>query len=223
MIRARHAVAALMLGLVAPGAFAFPLTWSFREFQPNIPNGGRANTIAVKPGNPSVMIVASETGGLFRTSNEGLTWKHIDTLMPFAMGAVTYLPADANIVIATANEGFLKTNAGGIWRSTDGGFAWTQAPHPPAPAGLTTTRFSASEISIAPDTQRIFVATSYGLSMSADNGATWTTSRPFPSGGVNSVVALSGNLVWLGRSGPGSGARPTPESRGPRRRRLPPA
>ena len=34
--------------------------------------------------------------------------------------------------------------------------------------------------------------------MSADNGATWTTSRPFPSGGVNSVVALSGNVVLAG-------------------------
>ena len=197
MTRTRHLVAALLMVLVAPVAFAFPLTWTFREFQPNIPNGGRANTIAVKPGTPSVMIVASETGGLFRTSNEGLTWTHIDSLMPFAMGAVTYLSADPNIVITTANEGFLATNAGGIWRSTT---ADRRGPRP-ASAGAARSggaRFSASEISIAPDTQRIFVATSYGVSMSADNGATWTTSEPFPSGGASSVLALSGNVVLAG-------------------------
>ncbi len=198
MTRARYAVAVVALLLLAPVVSAFPLTWSFREFQPNLPQGGRANTIAVKPGDPSVMIVASETGGLFRTFNEGVTWRHIDSLMPFAMGAVTYVPSDPNIIITTANEGFLNANAGGIWRSTDGGSTWTQAPHPPPPAGLGTTRFSASEISIAPDTQRIFVATSYGVSISADNGATWTTSQPLLSSGVSSVLALAGNVVLTG-------------------------
>ena len=49
MIRTRHAIAALLSVLIAPVAFAFPLTWTLREFQPNIPQGGRANTIAVNP------------------------------------------------------------------------------------------------------------------------------------------------------------------------------
>jgi hypothetical protein len=95
-----------------------PTTWQLTEFQPNVPNGGRANTIAVNPSDSRVMIVASETGGLFRTSDEGITWTHIDTLVPYAMFAVTYVPTAPNIVIATAGEGFLTQNAGGILRSS---------------------------------------------------------------------------------------------------------
>lgn len=187
----------LTLLTLAPAAEAFLVTWQLTEFQPNVPNGGRANTIAVHPTDSRVMIVASETGGLFRTSDEGITWTHIDSLGPFAMGAVAYVPANPNIVIATANEGFLTQNAGGIWRSTDGGSTWTHIADPPAPAGM-TSRFSAGEISIAPDTGKIFIATSYGVSISADSGVTWATSQPFPVGGTSSVLALPRDLVLAG-------------------------
>src|SRR5690242_9112328 len=40
--------------------------WTVSEFQPDVPNGGRANTISVHPTDNKQMIVASETGGLFR-------------------------------------------------------------------------------------------------------------------------------------------------------------
>lgn len=206
MTRIHHGaslLALLALLVAAPVARAFPpLAWNLAEFQPNIPNGGRANTIAVKPDNPSVMIVASETGGLFRTSDEGITWAHIDSFGPYGMGSVAYLPADPNIVIATAGEGFLTANAGGIWRSVDGGSSWTHAPDPPPPAG-SSARFSAGEISIAPGTGKIFVATSQGVSISADNGATWTTSQPFGSAGAASLLALPGDLVLAGATGSG--------------------
>lgn len=42
-----------------------------REYQPNVPQGGRAVTIAVHPTIPLQMYVASETGGLFSTTNGG--------------------------------------------------------------------------------------------------------------------------------------------------------
>jgi photosystem II stability/assembly factor-like uncharacterized protein len=197
MTRICSALAILALVTLAPAAQSRPLTWQLTEFQPNIPNGGRANTIAVNPRDSRVMIVASETGGLFRTSDEGITWTHIDSLVPYAMGAVAYVPTDPNIVIASAGEGFLTQNAGGIWRSTDSGLTWAHMPDPPAPSGM-SSRFSAGEISIAPDTGKIFIATSYGVSISTDNGATWTTSQPFPLLGTNSVLALRDDLVLAG-------------------------
>ncbi len=197
MKRIYNTVAVLALVTLASAAQAFPITWQLTAFQPNIPNGGRANTITVHPSDSRVMIVASESGGLFRTGDEGITWAHIDSLTPYAMGAVAYVLTDPNIVIATASEGFLTQNAGGIWRSTDGGSTWAHIPDPPAPPGL-SSRFSAGEISIAPDTGKIFIATSYGVSISADNGTTWTTSQPFPFSSANSVLALPGDLVLAG-------------------------
>ena len=220
MIRTSRIVVTLAWLALAPRVLAFPLTWSLKEFQPNIPNGGRANAIAVNPTNSNVMLVASETGGLFRTADGGITWTHVDSFLPYGMGAVTYLTADPNIVIATAGEGFLTANAGGIWRSTDAGASWAHAADPPPPPGM-PARFSGGEISVAPDSGRIFVATNYGLSISADNGATWTTSRPFPSSGAASVLALPGNLVLAGATWAGvkrsidGGATWTPATTGP--------
>ncbi len=196
-VRVTAAIALATLSAFAPSVFAFPLTWTLSEFQPNIPNGGRANTIAVHPTNNDVMIVASETGGLFRTTDRGITWRHIDTFLPHGSAAAVFLSANPNIVIATAGDGFTDANGGGILRSTDGGLNWTHVADPAAPPGV-TERFTASEISVAPDTGKIFVATSFGVSMSADLGVTWTQSLPFSGSGASSVLALPGDLILAG-------------------------
>jgi hypothetical protein len=38
-------------------------SWSITEFQPDIPNGGRANSIAIDPTNDDNQWVATESGG----------------------------------------------------------------------------------------------------------------------------------------------------------------
>jgi hypothetical protein len=195
----------------APPAAAQFAGWRFSEFQPNIPNGGRANTIAVHPSNSDIMLVAAETGGLFRTTNRGANWTHIDRMPEFQLNSVAYLPADPNIVILTAAEDFRVANGGGIWRSRNGGLAWTQVtPGPPRPAGV-TARLTAWEISIAPDNGTIYVAHNYGLSISTDRGVTWTHRNPFGTSEprVFSVVAQRGNRVIVG--GP-AGIRRSPDA-----------
>ncbi|MDQ3243604.1 MAG: hypothetical protein M3Q09_07760, partial [Gemmatimonadota bacterium] len=169
--------------------------WKLSEFQPNIPNGGRANTITVNPANNDQIIVASETGGLFKSTNRGVTWEHLNGLPEFSTSAVAYVPADPNVVIVTTTEDTRVNNGGGIWRSTNGGFSWTQLPGPPVPPGI-PARLSAFEISMAPDNGKIYVGTEYGVSISNDRGLTWTHVTPFGLGGrVISVLAQSGNRV----------------------------
>jgi len=176
--------------------------WKLSEFQPDIANGGRASTISVNPKNNDVILVASESGGLFRSTNRGVTWKHVDGLPEFGTSAVAFVPADTTVVIATVGEDTRVSNGGGIWRSTDAGLTWTQMPGPPAPAGV-TTRLSAFEISIAPDSGTIYVGTQYGVSISHDRGATWTHVDPFGGGDrrVLSVLGQSGNHVLAAGTG----------------------
>jgi photosystem II stability/assembly factor-like uncharacterized protein len=201
-MRALNVAVSIALGLLlAPPSSAQGIFfgWKIAEFQPDIANGGRANTITVNPTNNDLIIVASETGGLFRSTNRGVTWKHVDGLPEFGTVAVAYVPADPNVVIATVGEDTRVTNGGGIWRSTDGGVSWTQLPGPTAPAGV-TDRLSAFEISIAPDNGTIYVGTQYGVSISHDNGATWTHVDPFGSGNrrILSVAAQTSNHVLAG-------------------------
>ena len=89
--------------------------WTMAEFQPNIPNGGRANTIAVKPKQNDIILVASESGGLFKTTDGGGSWKHVDRLAPYFTNAVAFVPGDPKVVIVTTSEDFSQPNQGGIW------------------------------------------------------------------------------------------------------------
>jgi len=166
--------------------------WQLSEFQPDILNGGRANTIAVHPTNNDIIIVASDSGGLFRSIDRGATWQHIDGLPNHLTQAVAFVPADPTILIATASQDYRTANGGGIWRSTDGGNSWTQISPPPG-----ISRLNAFEISIAPDTGTIYVGTQYGLSISTDRGATWSHVDP-QVGAVLSVVAQRGGNVYAG-------------------------
>ena len=88
--------------------------WVLSEFQPDIANGGRANTIAVNPTKNSIILVASESGGLFRSTDGGTTWHHVDSLPQFWTNAVTFMPADPNVGIVTTSEDFATSNGGGL-------------------------------------------------------------------------------------------------------------
>jgi photosystem II stability/assembly factor-like uncharacterized protein len=194
------AVLLLTLFVLVPRTQAqFFIGWRLQEMQPDIPNGGRVDTIAVHPTNNDRIVVASESGGLFRSVDRGASWTHIDSLPVFNTNAVAYVPANPKIIIVTASEDFRASNGGGIWRSTNSGVTWTHIANPSAPSGV-TDRFTAWEISIAPDTGTIYVGTSYGIAISTDNGVNWSRVDVFGGGDrrVISVVAQKADLVIAG-------------------------
>ena len=57
-----------------------PEAWVLSAMQPDIKEGGRANTIAVNPTDDKTILVVSESGGMFRSADRGGTWVHVDTL-----------------------------------------------------------------------------------------------------------------------------------------------
>jgi hypothetical protein len=190
------AVVAGLVSISMADPLGLPQHWTFRPVELDIPNGGRGDTIAVHPYDPSVMIVASETGGLFRTKDKGKTWTHLDGLSQALTPAVAYLTPD--VVLATARDDFRADNGGGIWRSADGGASWKHVFGPAAPVGV-TERLWAREIAIAPDTGAVFVATAWGVARSTDNGITWTLLNSFTAGErrAYSIAALPGGVVLV--------------------------
>ncbi len=93
------------------------------------PTSGRKNDIAVYPGNPLIMAVASAGGGIWKTTNGGTNWAPLsEKWTNLLTSSVAFHPTNSNIILAGTGdrEGFFGHYGNGIMRSTDGGTNWTQ-------------------------------------------------------------------------------------------------
>ncbi len=159
-------------------------------FQPNIPYGGRATAISASPLDEKNIIVASETGGLFRSFNKGEKWWHVNTS--------NYLYTDVehifgtNVVLATSIRDSRTNSNGGIWRSTDKGETWKRVlvsfncSNPP---GAFCIFYESSS--------KVWAGTSCGVYTSNDDGQSWThLNTPYDSKNIKSIQAF-GNRIYL--------------------------
>lgn len=169
MLIRRGLIAAALSGCLA-GCATGPLVIT----PPRVPQGGRALSIAVNLSNDKNLVVATETGGLFRTFDGGKSWQHLN-LPNFKTIDVSFASSNPDVVIATAQSQYRTINDGGIWRSADGGGTWTQPPTATPPTGPgCPNRPGAFGISHMPLTRTFFVGTDCGLAVSNDDGVTWS-------------------------------------------------
>ena len=110
-------------------------TW-FPVFD-SIKSVAAVGAIAVAPSDPNVVYAGTgdmPTGGsinqgdgMYRSSDAGLTWRHIGLEQSRQIPSLIIDPHDPNLVIAAA-QGDLhhKSDARGVFRSTDGGATWTR-------------------------------------------------------------------------------------------------
>lgn len=142
----------------------------------DISAGGRAVAIATQPANDNNIVVASESGGLFRTTNGGNNWQHVSGDLTFWFSDVEYHPTNERIVFATAYKDMRTISGGGIYRSVDGGATFRKM--------ITGINCSMPEeaycIAFEKGTSRVWVGTNCGLVYSDDNGSTWNL---LPRGG----------------------------------------
>lgn len=155
---------------------------------PKVPEGGRAVAISVNQSNPNNIVVATESGGLFRTFDGGKTFQHLDNFPTLFAIDVTISSLDGNTIIATARDDFRTVSGAGIWRSTDGGVSWNRPAGWPPNCGRRfpipnspPPRVVARGISHMPLTRTFYVATDCGLAVSNDNGASFTTTALNPN------------------------------------------
>jgi photosystem II stability/assembly factor-like uncharacterized protein len=143
-------------------------------------------TIAVHPTVNQQMYVASETGGLFASSDGGSHWKHLDGLPNFGVNGVGYAPLAPNIAVASAGAGYKVSDSGLIWRTSDGGATWQQpAGSLPAPSARCGVRPNGYTVAFAPGSSTVYVGTDCGLAVSPDAGVTWSYIVVDPSVPVN--------------------------------------
>jgi hypothetical protein len=159
-------------------------------------NGGRTQAIAVDPRDSKTIVIATQFGGLWKTT--GTKWMHLSSLPALFAQDVAFSP-EGTTLYATLLRDNRTDNGGGIWISRDGGSTWSRpvsAVPPSAP--LVPARISAWGIAVDRYRRdRVYVATDYGVAISEDAGSTWRHKLLTPPYGTAAkcVLDLPSNVV----------------------------
>ncbi len=90
--------------------------------------GGRIVDVAIHPNNHSIRLVAVASGGIWKTTNGGTTWKPVfDRQGSFSIGTIAFDPNNPNIAWAGTGENNSQRSVSmgdGIYKSMDGGDTW---------------------------------------------------------------------------------------------------
>lgn len=142
--------------------------------------GGRVESVTGIPNDPLTYYMGSVGGGVWKTTDAGLTWEPLWNHEPVAsIGAVAVSYSNPNIVYVGTGEACPRGDASygdGIYKSTDAGKTWVHL-------GLDDTRHIGKILVDPHDPNRVFVAalghvygpnTERGVFRSLDGGKTWT-------------------------------------------------
>ncbi|MFH1178065.1 MAG: glycosyl hydrolase, partial [Acidobacteriota bacterium] len=141
---------------------------------------GRISDIALHPTDPGTWYVAVGSGGVWRTTNAGTTWKPIfDEQSSYSIGCVALDPANPLVVWVGSGEDVGGRHVGfgdGVYRSRDGGGTWENV-------GLKDSQHIA-RILVDPRNSGVVLVAAQGplwspsgergLFRTADGGASWT-------------------------------------------------
>lgn len=140
--------------------------------------GGRSRAVAIQPGNPNVMLASGVSGGIFRSTNAGLTWTPMDDAMQnMAVVAIEFAPGNPNIVYAGTGEGYFNADAvrgDGVFKSTDGGLTWTKLESTNRSGTNIWSYVYALRVDPA-NSNNVFAATWGGVLRSTNGGDSWST------------------------------------------------
>lgn len=140
---------------------------------------GRIEHVKVNPLNKNQIYIASRSGGLWRTNDEGQTWSHNTDFLPTSgANAIATKPNNFDEVIYNVQSGELKISFG-IYRSTDGGNTFSPTTFVPSNLGLggLGSGFKIYVIKYHPTIPNlVFIGTSKGLYRNTDNltSSNWT-------------------------------------------------
>ncbi|MDP3149364.1 MAG: T9SS type A sorting domain-containing protein [Ignavibacteria bacterium] len=147
---------------------------------------GRIRGLAVHPIDPNIVYIGAAGGGIWKTTNGGITWNDLSSQFELlTFGAIAIDPQNPETVYAGTGEllaGWdMNTYSGdGIYKSTDGGNTWAKINQ-----GIGNSTHIAA-LAVSPGNSNIILAalasgnwfkgdmSNEGIWRSTDAGATWT-------------------------------------------------
>jgi uncharacterized protein (TIGR03437 family) len=182
----------------APRSAGFDDAWKLIgpqpiNYSPGYFTSGRVTAVAVDPRDNDTVYAGAADGGVWKTTDGGVTWKPLTDDQPsLSIGSVAIDPSNPDTIYAGTGEENFNSDAYsgvGILKSTDGGATWTNIAGP-------FLRSRVGALAVHPsDGQTVLAASTGGLYRSTDAGATWTRALP---GIATSVFfdPIAPNVAW---------------------------
>ncbi len=151
----------------------------FRNIGPAV-TSGRIADFAVNPNNFNEYYVATASGGVWKTKNDGITYEPIfDGQGSYSIGCITLDPNNTNVVWVGSGENNNQRSVAygdGVYKSEDGGASWKNT-------GLKTSEHIGKIIVDPRNSDVVYVAAigplwkeggERGVYKTTDGGKTWT-------------------------------------------------
>jgi photosystem II stability/assembly factor-like uncharacterized protein len=147
------------------------------------PRSGYVSVPAGVPGDPTTYYAGMPEGGVWKTTNGGVTWKPIfDEAHVASIGGVSVAPSDPNVVyVGTGNQsGWSFTIGKGVYKSTDAGKTWTNVGLAASQyiGGVVVDPRNANTVLVAAIGPRGATSGERGVYRSTDGGRAWTRVLP---------------------------------------------
>lgn len=144
-------------------------------------NSARVESVQLDPSTPGTMYVAFGSGNLWKTINNGITWRPLfENQASHGIGDIALAPSDPNVIYLGTGESLKKARnftipGTGVYRSVDGGENWTHL-------GLSDS-WHIGEIEVHPNDADVAIVAvlghfwstnpNRGLYRTEDGGETW--------------------------------------------------
>lgn len=173
-------------------------------------------SLAFHPSDPDVIFAGHEPCAIYRSTDDGVTWKQMDTSRVAFPDVTSYMPPLAKRVIGIAADPSRPTDmyaaieVGGLLASRDGGESWESVTDGLYTENHTVDLHGVGVSPAAPDT--VFIITQVAAFRSRDRGARWEHLRfgeMFPGGSYCRGLAFAPDdprTVYLAAGAGGGGA-----------------
>jgi photosystem II stability/assembly factor-like uncharacterized protein len=173
-------------------------------------HGGRVSAVTGAIGQPGTYYLGAPIGGLWKTTNAGVSWfpifdqfTNVDSI-----GAIQVAPSDPNIVYVGTGDSVQGPSGDGMYKSIDAGKTWTHI-------GLEETT-KINKMVVDPKDPNVVVASTQGdaqhngrgIYRTTDGGKTWeNTLRPENANGTRDVEYAFDmpNVIFATSQGAGGG------------------
>jgi photosystem II stability/assembly factor-like uncharacterized protein len=173
-------------------------------------HGGRVSAVTGAIGQPGVFYLGAPAGGIWKTTNAGVSWVPIfDQFTNVdSIGAIQVAPSDPNIVYAGTGDSVQGSSGDGMYKSIDAGKTWTHI-------GLEETTKINKMVIDPKDPNHVVVSAQgdathngRGIYRTTDGGKTWeNTLRPENANGTRDVEYAydKPNVIFATAQGAGAG------------------